>query len=815
MSEQGLKCDMHVHSKYSTRPAEWVLQKIGCSESYTEPMRLYQIAKNRGMGLVTITDHNVIDGALSIAHLPDTFVSEEVTTYFPEDGCKVHVLAWNITEAQHAEIQKIRENIYDLVQYLLLEGIEHGVAHPMYDMNKKLTPDHFEKELLMFRNFELNGSRDDFQNDIIREIMNSLTEDDINFLADKHDMAPFAPEAWRKRLTAGSDDHSSLNIARSFTEAFEAYDRASFLGELRQGRIRPRGRASTPKSLAHNLYSIAYQFYSQRLELERYVGKDLLLRFVDRALTLTPQHVPESRLKARLQDILAHLRQASARRREPRTVQGFIQQEAEKIISQDPKLKQAFENEANEPWKAEENWFKFLDTCSEKVLKHFADVIMNSLSGANLFDVFQAIGSAGSLYTLLSPYFLSYALFTKDRSFCRQVKERFRSVRWEDAPKSRMKIAHFTDTLFEVNGVAKTLRQQVEVARKHGKQLTMITCSPEEQKLPGVANFQPIGMFDLPEYPQLKVYYPPLLKIADYCYRQGFTHIVAATPGPLGITALAVARILKLPFHGTYLTALPQYTNILTGDPAMEELMWRYMVWFHNQMDVLYVASEAVREELTEKGVEKGRIKLYPRGIDTDLYHPRRKNGFYSRYGFGEEVVKMLYVGRVSREKDLPLLTRAFEEMAGQGLNVRLVVVGDGPYLGEMRDRLAGLPATFTGFLSGDELAEAYASSDIFVFPSQTDTFGNVVLEAQASGLPVIVTDKGGPCENVLPEKTGLVVAGGDKAELVQAMTRLAADAGLRASMGRAARQYMENRSFEANYLRQWDLYRSCTPGLS
>ena len=113
-----MKIDLHVHSKYSTRPSQWVLQKLGCQECYTEPQTLYRLAKKRGMSLVTITDHNVIDGCLEIAGLPDTFISEEVTTYFPEDGCKAHVLVYDINEAQHREIQKVRENIFDLVDYL-------------------------------------------------------------------------------------------------------------------------------------------------------------------------------------------------------------------------------------------------------------------------------------------------------------------------------------------------------------------------------------------------------------------------------------------------------------------------------------------------------------------------------------------------------------------------------------------------------------------------------------------------------------------------------------------------------------------------
>jgi glycosyltransferase involved in cell wall biosynthesis len=807
----ALKCDLHVHSKHSRRPSEWVLKKIGCSESYTEPFKLYEIARRRGMDLVTITDHNVIDGALEISDLANTFISEEITAYFPEDGCKVHVLAWDITEEQHREIQEVRRDIYELVKYLVARGIIHGVAHPMYDMNKRLRPEHFERELLMFRNFELNGSRDDFQNDIIREIVCSLDEDDINFLCDKHDMPAYITEAWIKHLTAGSDDHSSLNIARSHTVVSEADSVRGFLSGLAKGRGEPMGRASTPKSLAHNLYSIAYQFYKDRLVLERYVGKDLLLRFIDKALTLAPQ-VKEPAWKSRLTDLMAHMRSISGRRKEPRSVQGYIQREAENLISVDSGLTKAFQVTENEPWRAEQHWFEFVDKSSEKVLNHFGDVILKSLTGANIFNVFQAIGSAGSLYTLLSPYFLSYALFTKDRAFCREVKARFESLRWEDPEKRPMKIAHFTDTLFEVNGVAKTLRQQVEVARKHGKDLTMITCAPGQKEHPGVANFEPVGMFDLPEYPMLKVYYPPLLKICDYCYREGFTHIVAATPGPIGLTALAVARILKLPFHGTYLTALPQYTQILTEDAAMEELMWKYMVWFHNQMDVLFVASEAVRSELAEKGVDRERIRLYPRGIDVDLYHPGRRNGFFKRFGLDDEEFKLLYVGRVSKEKDLPLLTRSFQQLSEKGLNARLIIVGDGPYLDEMRSELADYNATFTGFLSGQDLAEAYASSDLFVFPSQTDTFGNVVLEAQASGVPVIVTDKGGPQENMKPGETGFVVPGGDLEALNRAIIELGRDPERRDAMGREARAYMEGRSFEANYLRQWDLYRTCSP---
>jgi hypothetical protein len=209
--------DVHVHSKFSTRPSQWILQKIGCPECFTEPLKIYQIAKNRGMSHVTITDHNTIKGALEIAHLADTFISEEITTYFPDNGCKVHVLALNISEAQHSEIQKVRANIYDLVAYLQQQDILHIAAHPLYAINDKLTMDQFEQMLLLFRNFELNGARNDRENQCLKKILRALTREKIEQLADIHDRHPAYPRPWQKGLWGGSDDHSSLNITRTHT----------------------------------------------------------------------------------------------------------------------------------------------------------------------------------------------------------------------------------------------------------------------------------------------------------------------------------------------------------------------------------------------------------------------------------------------------------------------------------------------------------------------------------------------------------------------------------------------------------------------
>jgi glycosyltransferase involved in cell wall biosynthesis len=150
-----------------------------------------------------------------------------------------------------------------------------------------------------------------------------------------------------------------------------------------------------------------------------------------------------------------------------------------------------------------------------------------------------------------------------------------------------------------------------------------------------------------------------------------------------------------------------------------------------------------------------------------------------------------------------------FRNLLSEGFQTQLIVVGDGPYRKEMHYEMKGLPCCFTGYLKGNALASIYASSDLFVFPSTTDTFGNVVLEAQASGLPVIVTDKGGPCENMILNQTGIICHADDTESLLAAVRTLITHPLQRKQMGIAARKYVESRSFENAFLSLWELYQN------
>ncbi|HMK37315.1 MAG TPA: glycosyltransferase [Desulfomonilaceae bacterium] len=807
-----MKTDLHVHSKYSRRPSEWILKKLGCPESFTDPMHLYSIAKKRGMSLVTITDHNTIDGCLEIAHLPDTFVSEEVTTYFPGDGCKLHVLVYNIDEEMHADIQKVRENVFDLTAYLRQQKITHVLAHPLFPVNRTLTIDHFEKCLLLFKNFELNGARSEEQNRCMQLVLSILTPEKIDELAEKHQFTTSLSFPWIKNLAGGSDDHSSLTIARRYTEIDEATGTEDFLRGVEEGKATVAGPGSSPKTLAHNVYGVAYQFYEHKFDLKRYVNSDVIFKFLDRFLQVDQSREPG--FLARLHFYWNHGKKHKAADTADVSVLALLRQETHRLIRDDPQLSEIFKNGNGNRANLDDKWFHFVNKVSNKVLMHFTDHVMDSLSGAHFLNVFHSLGSAGALYSVLAPYFVAFSIFSEDRQFGKGVLQSFIQEKQDRSRHVDTTVAHFTDTFYEVNGVAGTLKRQVEAARRAGKKYCVITCDPGNRASErGIRNFKPIGAYEISVYPEQKLFYPPVLEILDYCYNEAFTHIHSATPGPLGLAALAIARILKLPLVGTYHTALPQYAQYLTEDASITELIWKYVLWYYDQMDLVYVPSKSTADELEEKGISSHKIRVFPRGVDTVRFDPAKRNGCLDKGCAGTGTLRVLYVGRISKEKNVQILVNAFRSLAQSKDNVVLVVVGDGPYREEMERALKGTPSLFLGYVEGETLASVYASCDLFVFPSTTDTFGNVVLEAQASGLPVLVTDRGGPQENLVRGVTGIVVKGDCENSLLEGMRTLLSDPLRLKQMGKAARAYAGNRSFDRAFTEAWELYGEAPNG--
>jgi len=229
------KVDLHVHSKYSSRPSEWFLQKLGAAESYTEPEDIYRILRKKGMDFVTITDHNQIGGALALKKMyPEkVIVGMEATTYFPENGCKIHVLIYGLNVEQFRLIQRLRNNIYQLRDYLVAENLAHAVAHATFDINKKLNLELLEKLLLLFDVFEgINGGRTELNNTVWIDVLENLTPSILESLQQKHNIEPIHENSWNKGIIGGSDDHAGLFLGHTYTIA-QADTTEEFLEAIR------------------------------------------------------------------------------------------------------------------------------------------------------------------------------------------------------------------------------------------------------------------------------------------------------------------------------------------------------------------------------------------------------------------------------------------------------------------------------------------------------------------------------------------------------------------------------------------------------
>jgi glycosyltransferase involved in cell wall biosynthesis len=265
--------------------------------------------------------------------------------------------------------------------------------------------------------------------------------------------------------------------------------------------------------------------------------------------------------------------------------------------------------------------------------------------------------------------------------------------------------------------------------------------------------------------------------------------------------------MLRVPLLGTYHTDFPAYLEHFTHDHRAGQAATAYLSWLSGQMTTVFTRSHGYVHALRGMGVPRQKLQTILPSVDHEKFHPRhRDESIWQKLGVKEEL-KLLYCGRVSVEKNLPMLVTVFKKLCDLRRNTSLVITGDGPYLSEMRQQLQGLPAYFLGTQDDAMLATLYATSDLLVFPSRTDTLGQVVMEAQASGLPALVSNEGGPKEIVKDGVTGLVLGEHDAAVWATALDHLLDDEPRRRAMATAAPNQVASLSPAAAFEAFWAVH--------
>jgi glycosyltransferase involved in cell wall biosynthesis len=384
----------------------------------------------------------------------------------------------------------------------------------------------------------------------------------------------------------------------------------------------------------------------------------------------------------------------------------------------------------------------------------------------------------------------------------------------------RTRVVLFTDTLGDVNGVSRFIRTIAEVALREGVDLHVITSTRFECPLaPNVHNIRPRYARPMPGYSTLDVVWPDTRAMMALAERLQPTVVHVSTPGSVGSVGRKFAIKRGLPLVGTYHTDFPAYVEHLFDDAVLTWMTRKAMRRFYAPFAAVFTRSVEYERSLREIGIDAERVRRLIPGIDLAAFDAslRDEHGdvWASMPGARRTSRKVLYVGRLSVEKNLPWLVEVWKrtrvQLVQAGVDAQLIIVGDGPYRVRMEAALSGEDAVFAGFRHGRELAAIYASSDVFVFPSMTDTLGQVVMEAQCSGLPVIVTDRGGPKEVVDEGVTGWVlpVNLGDRPfeKWSDAILWLLRDDMTRRAMSAAGRTKVTTMSIERSFQDFWNVH--------
>ena len=733
-SKATARVDMHCHSTASEVAKLGIQRSMGLPECATPPQEVYELAKRRGMDFVTITDHDTIDGCLELAELPDVFLSEELTAWFAGEPQAVHVLCYGITTDDHQFLQANARDLETCAAYLHEREITCALAHPFFAVAAPLTPRHRRRLAELFGVWETrNGSR-------AREL---------------NMPAAVYIETHGGTGIGGSDDHAGVDIGRTFTETPPASTPQELLRHIREGRAASRGDQGGAAKWAHSALALATR---------------TLIADGDTAGVLEP--VDPGTVLAIAERVVAD---GAARGGEATGELGADEARAllrawldSVELSADPgRLIETMQ----------QNGFSHLDFArrARRIHERRLRGAVESLSAAASAGEGMAEAAARLFDACVPaiPYIPAAAILGSEKARL--------SARDEEPGR----VALVIDGVGSMHGVTHT----VERIREHGVpgwEVDVIGTDPGvDRRLPAVAEvavpFDHELTIGVPSVPEL------VTTLAEGRY--DLVHLVS--PGPAGIGAALTARIGGLAVCGSYHTELATYAGLRTGDPRIELGMRMALSLFYRGCEVVLSPSPAADESLVGLGIERERIGRWVRGVDLSLYDPAKADP--DAYP-GE--VKVLYAGRLTTEKGVDLLVDGFLSARERDPRLHLLLAGGGPEEAMLRVRL-GEHASFLGWLDREALARAYASADLFLFPSRTDTYGQVVVEAQASGLPVVAVGEGGPLSLIRDRRTGWLCDPEPEA-LAAALAQLAASPYLRRRIADAARAEVRGRTWEA-----------------
>jgi glycosyltransferase involved in cell wall biosynthesis/predicted metal-dependent phosphoesterase TrpH len=764
------RVDLHCHSTASEVSKLGIQRSLGLPECATPPEEVYELAKRRGMDFVTITDHDTIDGCLAIADRDDVFISEELTAWFWGEPQAVHLLCFGITPDDHARLQERNRDLESCAEYLHSHEIACSLAHPFYAVEAPLTPAHRRQLAQLFPVWETrNGSR-------AREL---------------NMPAAIYIETHGGTGTGGSDDHAGVDIGRTFTETPPATTPEELLRHIREGRAEARGEQGSAAKWAHAAVALATRALVLTDSAEATQSTYLPGGFDSTPNKAGPGSEPDPDAILRIAERVM----SEGERRRGETGSDLGPEDARALLNAfvaavgiEPGRELISHLQADDFSHAE--LARRARRIHERRLREVIERTVEELGGGaeptklaatavkTGRDLFQAA-------VPVIPYAPAAAFLGREKA---------KLIPREGA----RRIALVADGIEAVHGVTRTIERIRELGVAGYEVEVIGTDRNTDRRLPAVAEIE------FPFYAGLELGVPSPPAMVDLLAEGRFDAVHVTAPGPTGVMSVLIARAVGLPLVGSWHTDFGAYADLRTGSAQLRSWTEAALSLLYRQCRRVLSPSPAGDESLIRLGVERAAIGRWGRGVDTSRFDPALREPCSQP---GE--VKVLYVGRMTREKGIDLLADSFIRAHRADPRLRLLLAGGGSEERELRERL-GERATFLGWLSGDDLARAYASADIFLFCSRTDTFGQVLVEAGASGLPCVAVDEGGPRSIVVDGETGRL-CDADAGMLAAAIRQLADSPAWRAKLGRQARAAAGARTWEASMKELADGYDRVT----
>jgi glycosyltransferase involved in cell wall biosynthesis/predicted metal-dependent phosphoesterase TrpH len=692
---QPVRADLHCHSTASQLAKLGVQRALALPECATEPEEVYELAKRRGMDFVTITDHDTISGALAISGRDDVFISVELTARFKGEPQAVHVLCWDITPADHEWLQAHAGDVVQCAEYLEDRGIACALAHPFFSVAAPLTAAHRRRLARLFP---------------VWETRNGSRARELN------QPAAIYIETHGGVGVGGSDDHAGVDIGRTWTATPPAATPADFLAHVRAGRCEARGDQGSAAKWTHAALAIAVRTLGTGDADGAAPDPWRVLQLVERFMRDADERGGAAGTDLGPDDARAILR-------------AYLD-----AVGLDRPAAQVIAELQREDFR-HADLFRRASRVHERRLDAAVDRVLGAVTRGDGY-LEAALGAFGAALPAL-PYAPSIAFLGREKAKLAQ--------RDGDLPR----VALVADGVGSMHGVTHTL-DELRERGVPGFEVEVVGTDPHvDRRLPSVRDV------DVPFYPGLQVGVPSLPAIVEALADGRYDLLHVCSPGPAGIAANLIGHMTGLPVLGSYHTELAAYAGLRSHDPRLEAGMRAALGAFYGRCDVVLSPSEASDDVLRELGIAPARVGRWDRGVDTEVFRPELREP--GRFGAPGDIA-VLYAGRLTREKGADLLADAFLAARERDPRLHLVLAGGGPEELTLRERL-GAHATFLGWLAGGELARAYASADVFLFASRTDTFGQVLLEAQASGLAVVAVDEGGPRGIVRDGRTGVLCA--------------------------------------------------------